>query len=275
MTTRDFNRLSEYINNAYGIKMPAAKKVMLECRLQKRLAQLNMTSFATYCDFLFSEEGMEQEMLHMIDSVTTNKTDFFREPAHFDFLTQYALPELCEGYKGHKEINVWSAGCSSGEEVYTLAMVLNEFTETISDTDYRVTGSDISGNMLSKAADAVYAEERIADIPMWLRKKYLLRSKDQSKQTIRINAATRARAEFKRINLMDETYEMHQKFDIIFCRNVLIYFDKVTQCAVINKLAEKLKTGGYLFLGHAETVSNMQVSLVPVQPTILKKLSHQ
>jgi chemotaxis protein methyltransferase CheR len=232
---------------------------------------LNMTSFATYCDFLFSEEGMAQEMLHMIDSVTTNKTDFFREPAHFDFLTQYALPELCEGYLGHKEINVWSAGCSSGEEVYTLAMVLNEFTEITSNTDYRVTGTDISGNMLSKAVDGVYAEDRIADLPMWLRKKYLMRSKDRLKPTIRINAATRAKTEFKRINLMEETYDMHQQFDIIFCRNVLIYFDKATQCAVINKLAGKLKTGGYLFLGHAETVSNMQVSLVPVQPTILKK----
>lgn len=274
MTTRDFNRLSEYINNVCGIKMPAAKKVMLECRLQKRLNQLNMTSFAAYCDFLFSEEGMDQEMLHMIDSVTTNKTDFFRESAHFDFLTQYALPGLCEGHNGHKEINIWSAGCSSGEEVYTLAMVLNEFTETINGIDYRITGTDISGNMLSKAIDAVYAEERIADIPMWLRRKYLLRSKDRLKQTVRINAATRAKTEFKRINLMDETYEVNHEFDIIFCRNVLIYFDKATQCAVINKLAEKLKPGGYLFLGHAETVSNMQVSLVPVQPTILKKLSH-
>jgi chemotaxis protein methyltransferase CheR len=273
MTTRDFNRLSNYINNAYGIKMPAAKKVMLECRLQKRLAHLNMNSFAAYCDFLFSDEGMEQEMLHMIDSVTTNKTDFFREPAHFDFLTQYVLPELCEGYKGHKEINVWSAGCSSGEEVYTLAMVLNEFTEITSHTGYRVTGTDISLNMLSKAVDAVYAEERVADIPMWLRQKYLLRSKEKSKQTIRINAATRAKTEFKRINLMDETYEMRQKFDIIFCRNVLIYFDKPTQCAVINKLGDNLKPGGYLFLGHAETVSSMDVSLTPVQPTILKKLS--
>jgi len=170
---------------------------------------------------------------------------------------------------------VWSAGCSSGEEVYTLAMVLNEFTEMINGTDYHVTGTDVSLTMLSKAVEAVYTEDRIADIPMWLRKKYLLRSRDREKQTIRINAETRGRTDFKRLNLMDDVYDVHNKFDVIFCRNVLIYFDKATQCAVINKLAEKLKTGGYLFLGHSETVSNMQLSLTPVQPTVLKKLSHQ
>jgi chemotaxis protein methyltransferase CheR len=272
MTTRDFNRLSTYINTAYGIKMPLAKKVMLECRLQKRLAALQMPSYKEYCEFLFSDDGMENEMLHMIDAVTTNKTDFFREPSHFDFLTQYALPKLCEGHDGVKEMNVWSAGCSSGEEVYTLAMVLNEFAEMTNGIDYRVMGTDISLRMLSKAEEAVYTEERIADIPVWLRKKYLLRSKDREKQTVRVNMATRAKTGFKRLNLMDEAYDVPNQFDIIFCRNVLIYFDKATQCAVINRLAEKLKPGGYLFLGHAETVSSMQLPLVAEQPTILRKI---
>jgi len=271
MTSRDFNRLSAHINHAYGIKMPAAKKVMLECRLQKRLAYLQMPSYSAYCEYLFSEEGMEQEMVHMVDAVTTNKTDFFREGSHFDFLTQHALPELCEGYTGYKELRVWSAGCSSGEEVYTLAMVLNEFTEMISGTGYRVTGTDISLSVLSKAMEAVYTEDRIADIPIWLRKKYFLRSKDRAKQTIRINAETRTKTDFRRLNLMDETYDIPETFDIIFCRNVLIYFDKTVQCAVINKLAQKLKPGGYLFLGHSETVSGMQLTLAQVQPTILKK----
>lgn len=275
MTTGDFNRLSAYINNAYGIKMPEAKKVMLECRLQKRLAALHMSSYKEYCEYLFSEQGMLQEMVYMVDAVTTNKTDFFREPAHFDFLTRQVLPELCEGYNGYKEIKVWSAGCSSGEEVYTLAMVLHEFTEMISNTDYHVTGTDVSLAMLAKAVEAVYTEDRIADIPVWLRKKYLLRSRDRAKQTVRINAETRARTDFKRLNLMDDTYDVYSQFDVIFCRNVLIYFDRDTQCAVINKLAAKLKTGGYLFLGHSETVSGMQLTLTPVLPTVLKKLSHQ
>jgi chemotaxis protein methyltransferase CheR len=144
----------------------------------------------------------------------------------------------------------------------------------ISGTDYHVTGTDVSLTMLSKAVEAVYTEDRIADIPMWLRKKYLLRSRDREKQTVRINAEIRAKIDFKRLNLIDDVYDVHNKFDVIFCRNVLIYFDKATQYAVINKLAEKLKTGGYLFLGHSETVSNMQLSLTPVQPTVLKKLSH-
>lgn len=273
MTTRDFNRLSEYINTAYGIKMPEAKKVMLECRLQKRLAVLNLSSYREYCDYLFSEQGMAKEMVHMVDAVTTNKTDFFREPSHFDFLTQQVLPELCEGHMGYRELKVWSAGCSSGEEVYTLAMVLHEFTETRSGVDYHVTGTDVSLTMLSKAIEAVYTEDRIADIPLWLRKKYLLRSRDRDRQTVRINAETRAKTDFKRLNLMEDNYDVHHKFDVIFCRNVLIYFDKATQCAVINKLSTKLKTGGYLFLGHSETVSSMQLTLTPVQPTVLQKRS--
>ena len=271
MTTRDFNRLSSYINNECGIKMPAAKKIMLECRLQKRLAALNISSYKEYVDFLFSTEGLENEMVHMIDAVTTNKTDFFREAAHFDFLTQYALPELCNQYNGQKIIKVWSAGCSSGEEVYSLALVLSEFCETITGADYHVWGSDISVRMLSKAAEAIYSEDRIEDIPMWLRKKYLLRSKDRIKQTARMNAAIRAKTTFKRVNLIDEHYDVDDNFDIIFCRNVLIYFDKITQCNVINKLAEKLKPGGFLFLGHSETVANMQLPLSQVQPTILRK----
>lgn len=271
MTARDFNRLSTYINNEYGIKMPAAKKVLLECRLQRRLSALNISSFKDYCDFLFSEEGMETELVHMIDEVTTNKTDFFRESSHFDFLTQVALPELCSDNPDNKTIKVWSAGCSSGEEVYTLAMVMNEFTETAAGIDYHVLGTDISLKMLSKAVHAIYGEERVADIPMWLRKKYLLKSKDRIQKTTRIHAALRAKTEFKRLNLMDDQYNVDNGYDIIFCRNVLIYFDKATQCQVIGKLAEKLNAGGYLFLGHSETVANMNVPLVQVQPTILKR----
>jgi len=272
MTPRDFNRLSSYISNEYGIKMPAAKKVLLECRLQKRLSQLNISSYSEYCNFLFSNEGMQNELMHMVDAVTTNKTDFFREPGHFDFLNQYALPELYNEFGNQKQIDIWSAGCSSGEEVYTLAMVLYEFTEMIAGANFHIQGTDISSRMLSMAADAVYTEERIADIPMWLKKKYFLKSKDRVKKTVRVNAALRAKVAFSYLNLMDDYYAVDKSYDIIFCRNVLIYFDKTTQCDVINKLAEKLRPGGYLFLGHSETITNMQLPLVQIQPTILRKL---
>jgi chemotaxis protein methyltransferase CheR len=215
---------------------------------------------------------MQHEVMHMVDAVTTNKTDFFREPGHFDFLNQYALPELYHEFGGQKQIDIWSAGCSSGEEVYTLAMILYEFAEMIAGTGFHIQGTDISSRMLSKAVDAVYTEERIADIPMWLKKKYFLKSKDRVKKTVRVHAALRAKVEFSYLNLMDDSYAIDKNYDIIFCRNVLIYFDKTTQYHVINKLAHKLRSGGFLFLGHSETITNMQLPLVQIQPTILRKL---
>jgi len=269
MTTTDFNRLSSFIQNEYGIKMPPAKKIMLECRLRKRLGALNMASYKEYCDFVFGKAGGQQEIVHMIDAITTNKTDFFREFPHFDFLTNHALPELYSN--ACKELRIWSAGCSSGEEVYTLATVLNEYTSGTNKPGYHILGTDVSTRMLSTAVTAIYSEERVSDIPLALRRKYFLKSKDRHKKTVRVVPEIRARVRFESLNLMDEIYNVQNDYDIIFCRNVLIYFDKLTQEQVVNKLSSKLKKGGFLFLGHSESVLNMQHPLTQVKPTILRK----
>jgi chemotaxis protein methyltransferase CheR len=272
MSATDFQRLSSFIYDEYGIKMTPVKKTMLESRLQKRLTSLNIPSYKEYCDFLFSTAGKQQEVIQMIDLVTTNKTDFFREPAHFEFLTTQVLPVFINHYP-NRQLKVWSAGCSSGEEPYTLAMVLNEFSEKMQTIGYDITATDLSTQVLNKAVSAVYTEERIAGIPLQLKKKYFLKSKDPFKKTVRIMPQLRSKVHFARINFMDDTLDVSGDFDIIFCRNVIIYFDKTTQEKVINKLCAKLKPGGYFFLGHSESITNMRVPLEQLKPTVFRKTS--
>jgi chemotaxis protein methyltransferase CheR len=271
MSTSDFNRLSTFIYNEYGIKLTPVKKTMLESRLQKRLSALNINSFKEYCDLLFSTRGQQQEVIHMIDLVTTNKTDFFREPAHFEFVTTQILPEF-EASTFGKQLKVWSAGCSSGEEPYTLAMVLNEFAEKGQPLNYTITATDLSTQVLNKAVAAVYSEERVVGIPLALKRKYFLKSKNPANKTVRIIPQLRSKVNFERLNFMDDSLSIPGEFDIIFCRNVIIYFDKITQERVINKLCEKLKLGGYFFLGHSESITNMRVPLEQLKPTVFRKV---
>ncbi|MFW5687294.1 MAG: CheR family methyltransferase [Bacteroidota bacterium] len=266
-----FDRLSSFIFTQCGIKMPPVKKVMLQSRLQRRLRELNMNSYEEYCDFVLSKDGEALELIHMIDVVTTNKTDFFREPAHFDFLTHHVFPEIIPEKTAGNCLKIWSAGCSSGEEVYTLALVISEYAEKAGKTDYSILGTDISTRILQKAFNAVYTEDRVANIPLEIKRKYFLRSKDRAKPTVRLIPEIRKKASFQRLNFMDEKYNVQEMFDIIFCRNVLIYFDRPTQQMVINRLCRNLKPGGYFFLGHSESITGMQVPLLQLKPTIFRK----
>jgi chemotaxis protein methyltransferase CheR len=275
MTDRDFSRLSIFIEKEYGIKLPFAKKTMLEGRIRKRLLALRLGSFSQYCDYLFSTQGVEDEIVHMVNVVTTNKTDFFREPNHFEFLVQSALPALIahSGSGVGKTFMAWSAGCSTGEEPYTLAMVLAEFGEKLPGLrfDFRVVATDISTRVLEKAKRAVYGEERIEPIPMALRKKHLLRNKDRALCLIRIAPEIRTLVKFRRVNLLDQEFGFREDLDIIFCRNVLIYFDREKQEKVLGKMYRLLGPGGYLFLGHSETISGLDIPFIPVAPTIYQK----
>jgi chemotaxis protein methyltransferase CheR len=269
MDDAEFKRLSTFILRETGIKLSAAKKSMLAGRLQRRLKALDLDSFRAYCDFLFSPEGYP-ERVPMIDLVTTNKTDFFREPAHFAFLESRVLAELTRG-AGNRPLKCWSAGCSTGEEPYTLAMVLSEYGEQYPLPPYWVFATDLSTEVLETAARAVYPEGRVADIPLRLRQKYLLKSKNREDQSVRVAPVIRRQVQFSRLNFMQEHYDAPNDFSIIFCRNVLIYFDKPTQEAVINKLCRHLCRGGYLFLGHSESITDMDVPLEQIRPTVFKK----
>ena len=181
MSEECFARFSNFIQGNYGIKMPEIKRTMLESRLQKRLRKLGMACFDEYGDYVFSSEGLANELVHMIDSVTTNKTDFFREPAHFDYLVDHALPELIRttGAGVRNPLKIWSAGCSSGEEPYTLAMVLNEYAATVQGFDYSILGTDLSVQVLEKAVKGIYKESLVEPVPEHMKKRYILRSKNR------------------------------------------------------------------------------------------------
>ncbi len=271
LTSKDFRRLSTFIQDGYGIKMPDTKITMLQSRLQKRLRLLGMNSFSDYCDMIFSSEQGKNELVHMIDAVTTNKTDFFREPAHYQYLTNTALPDLITR-KENRNINVWSAGCSTGEEPYTLAMVLDDYLYNEHYT-FSILATDLSSRVLETARMAIYDESKVAPVPYEMKKKYLLKSKDRTSQQVRIVPELRSKVQFKSLNFMDREFRsINTTFDLVFCRNVIIYFERDIQADIIGKQVKFLNPGGYLFLGHSETLFGLDLPLKLVAPTIYKKI---
>jgi chemotaxis protein methyltransferase CheR len=274
LSDANFIRLSRLIHDYCGIKLPPAKKTMLEGRLRKRLRALGMDSFTDYCDLLFDPKRAGDEFIHMFDAVTTNKTDFFREPDHFEYLTRYVLPEIVssKGLGVRTPLNVWSAGCSTGDEVYTLAMVLSEFSENFPRFNFSILGTDISTRVLAKAMAGIYLHEKVEPVPLPLRKKYLLRSKSQNGELVRIAPELRALVRFGRLNLMEKDYGLREKMAVIFCRNVIIYFDRPTQEKLVGRLSGQLTSGGYLFMGHSESLHGMDLPLVQAATSIYRKI---
>ena len=271
LTESEFNKLSQFIMSEYGIKMPPEKKVMLQSRLQKRLKALNINSFKEYIEYLFSPHGMSEEVIHMMDVVSTNKTDFFRESIHFDYMLSDALPHLVKNLN-IKNVKVWSAGCSSGEEPYTLAITLSEFKEIHPGFDYSIVASDISTKMLQTGVNGIYEEIKVDDIPLTLKKKYLLRSKNHDEKKVKIIQALRTKVEFIRLNLLELPPTSQSEYQIIFCRNVLIYFDRPTQHKILKMLCSNLINGGFLFLGHSESITGLDLPLTPQIPTVYTKI---
>ena len=272
MSDVDFNTLSSFIYTNYGIKMPKEKKIMLQSRLQKRLKALEMTTYKQYIEYVFSKKGQFEEIINMIDVVSTNKTDFYREPSHFDHIRENVLPEMINPHSSYKKIKIWSAGCSTGEEVYTLAIEMQHAKRYYLNLDYDILGTDISSRVLSQASDAVYKEDRIDMIPLEMKRLYFLRNKDRNTKLIKVAPLLRKHVRFMRLNFIDSSYNLNENFDIIFCRNVLIYFDRETQEKVINKLCRHLNPGGYFFLGHSESITNINVPLKQIKPTFFQRI---
>lgn len=273
MSGRLFSELSQFIYDEVGINITPVKKVMLEGRLHKRLRSLGMVSFEEYRDYLFSDEGKSSELAFMIDEVTTNKTDFFREPAHFQFLTSHVLPALfkSEKYTASNRLTIWSAGCSSGEEPYTIAMVVKDHMADNGERPFQVIATDISRRMLDKGCKAVYEIEKTIPIPNPIKKKFLLRSKNPAVGVVRIAPEIRSCVAFRRLNFMDYDFGFREQIDVIFCRNVIIYFDKMVQEKLLNKFCQCMKKGGFIFMGHSETLFGMELPLEQVSPTVYRK----
>jgi chemotaxis protein methyltransferase CheR len=269
LSSRNFNRLAEFIHGYSGIKMPANKRTMLEGRLRRRMRATRIGNVNDYCRYLFDDDGMEAEVVHLIDAVTTNKTEFFREPAHFDFLINKGLADIAA--VGRREIKIWSAACSTGAEPYTLAMVMDEFCATERRMDYSILCTDICTEVLGQAVSGLFSEPMIEPVSMTRRQRYVMRAKDQRRGQVRIVPQLRAKLAFARLNLMDDAYPVDTDMDIIFCRNILIYFDKVTQAKVLNGLCRHLRPGGYLFLGHSESIVGIDLPLRQIANTVFQR----
>ncbi len=275
MSLQEFERLSGFIQEKCGIKMPLGKKVMLEARLQKRLRTLGFTSFREYCMHLFDEQSGAGEIIHMINAVTTNKTDFFREPQHFTILSETVLQEFVTAgdWGPAKTFLIWSAGCSTGEEPYTIAMVLNEYAMLHPGFRFTVVATDISTKVLDKAKLAIYEGDRVAMVPLDLKQKYFMRSRDREKGLLRVVPEIRALVQFEQVNLMDDSPLLNDTVDTIFCRNVMIYFERENQEYLLRKFCSCLKPGGFLFLGHSETVHGFDLPLLRVTSTVYRKVA--
>src|SRR5689334_4109191 len=270
ISKRNFDKLARFIYDYSGIKMPPTKLTMLEGRLRRRLRATRHASFDDYCDFLFNEGGLDQETIYLIDVVTTNKTDFFREAKHFEYMQTVALPTLADS--GLRTIRTWSSACSTGAEPYTMAMVLAEFAEGRSDVSYNVLATDLSTDVLQTARKGIYAEDLVAPVPRDLQKKYVMVAKQHGRREVRISPKLRSRVGFARMNLMDEKYPVGDPMHLIFCRNVLIYFDKQTQAGVLNRLCDCLAKGGYMFIGHSESITGFDLPLKQVSNTVFQRI---
>jgi chemotaxis protein methyltransferase CheR len=271
ISNADYGRLRSLIYEQSGIVLNQEKRTMLELRIKRRLRSLSMDSFGQYCEYLFSRQNHKEEIVHLLDVVTTNKTDFFREPDHFDYLVQKAVPDLVAREQVDRELLVWSAGCSTGEEPYTLAMVLSEYALSHPGFRFRVLATDLSTTVLAKAKLGVYSNDVVRPVSSELRRKYFMRSRDPESGTVRVVPELRQLVEFRRVNFMNADFGLTEKVHIVFCRNVIIYFDRSTQEGILQKLAQHLIPGGYAFLGHSETLHGMDLPLVPVAPALYRR----
>jgi chemotaxis protein methyltransferase CheR len=272
ISERDYKRLCDLIYTKVGIHLGTQKKTMIEVRLKRRLRALDINSYGRYCDYLFGNEGLKEELVSLIDVVTTNKTDFFREARHFNFLIERAVPDFVLRYGDGEPFYIWSAGCSTGEEPYTQAIVLSEYALTHPGFHFRILATDISTAVLEKARMGVYTSEVVEPVPSMFRTRYFMRSRNPGSHQMRVVPELRHLVEFRRLNFMDASYGIHEKLDAIFCRNVIIYFDRPTQERILRKLCHHLVPRGYLFVGHAESLHEMDLPLEPVAPALYRRV---
>jgi chemotaxis protein methyltransferase CheR len=260
-------QLIDLIYQHSGIVLTLSKKTLVSSRLHKRLKLLALYSFREYLDYLQFSAERDAEFVAMIDEITTNKTAFFRENHHFDYLTADVLPSLVTS--DWSVLNFWSAGCSTGEEPYTLAMVLAEYFG--STRQFNILATDLSTQALQTAQRAVYSNDLENPIPPALRQKYTMSGRGSQDGKFRIVPELRERVTFKQINLVDNFWDVPAEINVIFCRNVMIYFDKKTITGIISRFQRHLKCGGYLFIGHSENLGDIEHNFIQVRPTVYNR----
>ena len=268
LTEEEFDKFRDIVYKESGINLTDVKKILLQSRLIKRLRSLSLGSFSDYYNYLTN--NYDDEKIYFINSITTNKTDFFRENDHFVFMKTYILPAL--EAKGEREIRIWSAGCSTGEEPYTIGITLFEYFKEKKAPLFKILATDIDTQVLEKGLNGIYTEEQVAVIEENLLKKYFLKGKDRNKGLFKVKDFLKSIVFFRRLNLLADDYPMKKKFDIIFCRNVIIYFDKDTQKKLFDNFSRYLKDDGYLLVGHSENISNVTDKFYLAGRTIYKKV---
>lgn len=263
-----FGTIRRLMYDIAGVHLGEAKVDLVRSRLSKRIRALGRRGFRDYVEHVLSPEGRE-ELATMVDVLTTNKTSFFRESGHFELLARQVVPERL---RAPGELRIWSAGCSSGEEPYTLAMVLLETVPEARRRDVRILATDISARMVARAREAVYDEDRLDDVPEALRRRYFERAPSPAGGPARyaVGAAARSLVQVARLNLM-EPWPMKGPFHVIFCRNVMIYFDRRTRERLVRRFADLLAPGGYLFVGHSESLHALNHGLRYVQPAVYRR----
>ena len=253
LNEKDFNLFREVIYRESGINLSPMKKALVQSRLMRRMRELQIRDFNEYYEYL--NENYDDERIHLINCITTNKTDFFREAGHFDYMKNEVLPRYVK--ENRKSIRIWSAGCSTGEEPYTIAISLLEFFKDKTLPDIKILATDIDTKVLETAMEGTYKEETVKVVDREVLRRYALKGVGKNAGYYRMKDSVKKMIYFKRLNLLADTFPLKNKFDIIFCRNVVIYFDRNSQVKLFKQFYNYLNNDGYLFIGHSETLTSV------------------
>lgn len=269
-----FDRFAQFIQQRCGIRIEHSKQTLLEGRLRKRMRALLLPTFEAYAAFLFDQKKNDaDEIINFLDTITTNKTDFFREASHFDYLSCTVLTEfMSQRARRHAgTFRIWSAGCSTGEEPYSLAMVLNEFAEKNAAFSYAILATDLCARALATAKSGIYDIDQLDDVNPEYRRRYFTVNRTADERRVCVLPELRETVVFKRFNFMTPVFPIRQPLQAIFCRNVMIYFDRPTREQLISRFIGKLAPGGYLFTGHSESLAGYRTGLKPVATAVYQK----
>jgi len=267
-TDRDFNKVRNLVKSHTGISLSDAKKDMVYSRLSRRLRALGIDRFTDYCQLV--EAGNDAELVEFTNAITTNLTAFFREDHHFQYLEKTLIPELIKLKQHDKRIRIWSAGCSTGEEPYSIAIAMKESIPNIETWDVKILATDLDSDVLSRAKKGVYNSDRIDGLSSGRKKKWFLNGKGGNEGTVRVRPELQALVTFKQLNLLQE-WPTKGPFDFMFCRNVVIYFDKETQRVLFDRYANVLNINSHLFIGHSESLFKVSDRFKLLGQTIYKK----
>ncbi len=267
---KEFKFISKLVGERTGIVLSDAKRQMVYGRLSRRLRQLKLTKFSDYCDMLTS--GHEGELIEFTNAITTNLTAFFRENHHFEHLKSTVLPELIKKNSHTKRLRVWSAGCSSGEEPYSIAMCLREALPKSSGWDVKILATDLDSNMVQRGKDGIYTAERVEGLSTTRMKKWVKKGTGANADKVRMSPELRDMITFKELNLM-EGWPIKGPFDFMFCRNVVIYFNKETQKVLFDRYADLLRDDAHLYIGHSESLNKVTDRFNLLGKTIYQKVS--